>query len=314
MTLSWASLSEFRKLSDGIYIYDPKLEPNGHVVAGHNEQGPSTIILFTWADASVRLISKYFEGYRTLYPSAKIIVVTATTMKTFFAGPEDAKSFVKPMVEKELSPIISNIGSSSGAASTPEGSLNLRREKERGVLVHAFSNSGGLNLEAVWSVWHALQISQGQSIGPLPIHGLILDSTPGGPSFRREFGRWTAGVAMGFAFLPKICAKLVATLIVLVLMGIPNLLGKESLAARGRRVLNSPQNIPLNSARLYIYSDSDLLIGHSDVESHAQDARDKGYKKVKLERFSGSGHVAHMRQDPKRYWATISKFWDECCV
>jgi hypothetical protein len=148
----------------------------------------------------------------------------------------------------------------------------------------------------------------------MPIQGLILDSTPGGDSFTREAFRWTAGVAMGFAFLPKFLAKLVAAVIVLLRFGLPNLLGMEVLPARGRRVFNTPEYIPTSSARLYIYSDSDPLIGERDVESHAREAEVKGYRRIELEKFSGSGHVAHMRQDPKRYWSLISRFWDECCM
>ncbi|KAL4889817.1 hypothetical protein BDV59DRAFT_185905 [Aspergillus ambiguus] len=180
--------------------------------------------------------------------------------------------------------------------------------------MHAFSNSGGLNLEAVSSIWHTMQRSANLAPGPLPIRALILDSTPGGTSFKKEFPRWTSGIAIGFSFLPKFLARLVAAVIVTILMGLPILLGRESMPQRGRRVVNSPINIPLNSARLYIYSDSDPLIRDKDVEEHAREAQAQGYKTVILEKFRGSGHVAHMRQDPNRYWAAIAKFWDQICT
>ncbi|KAE8386048.1 DUF829-domain-containing protein [Aspergillus alliaceus] len=290
---------ELRKLSDDVYVYDPRLDSLGH---RNSTSDPTVVVLYTWADASVRLVQKYFQGYRDLYPSAKIVIVMAKTTKTFFSGQETNKSTVREMVVKELWP-------PSGTTSPP-----YRGKSQSRILMHAFSNSGGVNLEATSLVWHALQQSVGQPIGPLPIQGLILDSTPGGSSFSREFFRWTAGVALGFAFLPKVLAKLVAIMIVLVRFGLPGVVGKEILPVRGRRVVNSSDYIPTTSGRLYIYSDSDPLIGDKDIESHAREAKAKGYGKVELEKFNGSGHVAHMRQDPKRYWAVISRFWENSCA
>ncbi|PKX96913.1 uncharacterized protein P174DRAFT_476038 [Aspergillus novofumigatus IBT 16806] len=123
--------------------------------------------------------------------------------------------------------------------------------------MHAFSNSSAVNLEACSLVWHSLQRSTGHPISAMPVQGLILDSTPGGDSFIREASRWTAGVVMGFAFLPKFLAKLVAAVIILLYFGVPSLFRMEVLPARGQRVFNTLEYIPINSARLYIYSDSD---------------------------------------------------------
>ncbi|KAE8139223.1 DUF829-domain-containing protein [Aspergillus pseudotamarii] len=300
---------ELRKLSDGVYVYDPNLGSLGDSHGSASD--PTTVVLYTWADAHVRLVQKYFQGYKDLYPSTKIIIVMATTMKTFFGGRETNQAVVREMVNKELWPL--NSCELSTSSELPE-SMKYRGTTHPRILMHAFSNSGGTNLEATALVWHSLQRSVGQSIGPLPIQGLILDSTPGGSSFSLEFSRWTAGVALGFAFLPRPLAKLVAATIVVLCFGLPALLGKESLPVRGRRVINSPDYIPTTSGRLYIYSDSDPLIGDKDVESHGREAKAKGYRDIVLEKFQGSGHVAHMRQDPKKYWAAIARFWDKSCV
>ncbi|KAF7596963.1 hypothetical protein BBP40_011329 [Aspergillus hancockii] len=309
MSKSYTLPSELREFSEDIYVYDP---PASH---GHDNntyaRNPTTVVLYTWADAHPRLVNKYYQGYRELYPSAKIVIVMAKTMKTFFAGRSTNMANVKEVVIKELWPL------ANSAPTIPSGSergIRRRGNSQPRVLMHAFSNSGGVNLEACTLVWHSLQRSMGQPIGPMPIQGLILDSTPGGDSFTREAFRWTAGVAMGFAFLPKFLAKIVAAIIVLLRFGLPNLLGLEVLPARGRRIFNTPEYIPTSSARLYIYSDSDPLIGERDVESHAREAEAKGYRRIELDKFSGSGHVAHMRQDPKRYWSLVSSFWDDCCM
>ncbi|KAF9884584.1 hypothetical protein FE257_001468 [Aspergillus nanangensis] len=303
-----ATLSSLRKFSEHIYVYDPP----AHNDKQTTKSTPTKIVLFTWADAPPRLVEKYFMGYHELYPSAKIIIVMARTMSTFFGGQETAKSFVKEMVTKELYNNKAEL--TRGPSSSVDTPMSGNDSIQPNILMHAFSNSGGLNLEAVSAIWHAMQRSAMQKPGPLPIKALILDSTPGGTSFFREFPRWTSGVALGFAFLPKFLAKLVAGMIVTVLMGLPILLGRESMPQRGRRVINSPTNIPVDSARLYIYSKADPLIHDKDVEQHAREAKEKGYKQILLEKFPDSGHVAHMRQDPSRYWAAIAKFWDGCCV
>ncbi|KAF7184815.1 hypothetical protein CNMCM7691_006684 [Aspergillus felis] len=310
MSTSGSMPAELQKVSDDVYVYNPHLASHIHDNSG-SARDPTTVVLYTWADAHIRLVFKYYQGYRQLYPSAKIIIVMARTMKTFFAGRKTNMANVRELVLKELWPLGS---SASGIASESQKGVRHRRSLQTRILMHAFSNSGAINLEACSLVWHSLQRSMSQPIGAMPIQGLILDSTPGGDSFIREASRWTAGVAMGFAFLPKFLAKLVAAVIVVLYFGVPSLLGMEVLPARGRRVFNTPEYIPTNSARLYIYSDSDPLIGEQDVESHAREAEAKGYRRIELDKFSGSGHVAHMRQDPKRYWSLISRFWDECCM
>ncbi|OGM51184.1 siderophore iron transporter [Aspergillus bombycis] len=293
---------ELRKLSDDVYVYDPSMDAPGDSRSSASD--PTAVVLYTWADAHVRLIQKYLQGYKDIYPSTKIIIVMAKTVKTFFGSQATNQAVVREMVVKELWPLHS--GKPSPSSERPE-SVKYRGTPHPRILMHAFSNSGGVNLEATALVWHSLQRSVGQRIGPLPIQGLILDSTPGGSSFSLEFHRWTAGVALGFAFLPRLLAKLVAAIIVLLYFGLPGLLGKEVLPVRGRRVINSPDYIPTTSARLYIYSDSDPLIGDKDVESHGHEAKAKGYRHIELEKFQGSGHVAHMRQDPKKYWASIAR-------
>lgn len=57
----------------------------------------------------------------------------------------------------------------------------------------------------------------------------------------------------------------------------------------------------------YIYSESDDLVPWKDVEEHAARAVAKG-RKVDLEKFRGSPHVGHMKQDPDRYWAIVKRF------
>lgn len=92
--------------------------------------------------------------------------------------------------------------------------------------------------------------------------------------------------------------------------------------------------------RTYIYSKQDAMIDWRHVEMHAADAATGGVNKnannnnknhnngevsspttstrrtkipCRLEMFHGSGHVAHMRHDPERYWRVVVETWEQGC-
>lgn len=297
-----------RKFSKRILIWDPHQSlpmPNGETeIDGYQELSkelaPGIILLFTWADAQPRHYLKYIEGYQNLYPKAKIILSKATTLRTFFGGQKAAQHVVRDMVHHELVPLFAAESKSAGSpASRP------------GILAHAFSNSGALNFEATCSVWHEVF---GADV-PLPLTALILDSTPGGTTYKTEFNRWTTGVSNGLeTVLPKPISWVIAAVVILSLMVIPQVVGIDIMATRGPRALNKTRNIAPECARLYVYSMSDELIYYRDVEAHAEDARQKGYQNVILERFEASSHVSHLRMDPMRYWNAVWKVWNVGCM
>jgi Eukaryotic protein of unknown function (DUF829) len=291
-----------RKFSNEILIWEPDGSipgTTGNKISGKGDSPkvppPRIVLLFTWADAQPRHYIKYIEGYHELYPNAKIILTKATTLKTFFGGQKSAQRVVRDMVHQELIPLCTNDQQEAGAATS-----------QLSILAHVFSNSGGLNYEGTISVWHEVF---GPNT-PLPLTTLILDSMPGGGSYKTEFGLWTAGVALGMKGLPKPVVWGLAAAIVTLFMVIPQILGIEIMATRGPKALNSVQKVPLKSVRLYLYSTSDALIRYRDVEEHAESARIKGYTNVLQERFDGSAHVSHLRVDPERYWNAIWKAWN----
>ncbi|OKL60945.1 hypothetical protein UA08_03246 [Talaromyces atroroseus] len=286
------SLPPCRKFSEQVLIWEPDGSTNE---ASSNRVSPKVlppkiILLFTWADAQPRHYLKYIEGYHELYPNAKVILTQATTLRTFFGGQKSAQRVVQDMVHQELIPLCTN-----------------DQISQFGILAHVFSNSGGLNYEATISVWHDAFGSD----KPLPLKTLILDSMPGGETYKTEFPLWATGVALGMKMpLPKFIKWGLAATIVTVLMVIPQILGIEIMATRGPKALNTPQNVPLKSVRLYIYSTSDALIRYQAVEAHAESARAKGFTNVLQERFDGSAHVSHLRVDPERYWNAVWKAWN----
>lgn len=325
-----SAFKDFRSLSDNVYIWDPRpIESNQTTDAPVDsiEKSPKTVVLFTWADAHPRNVLKYTEGYSELYPHAKIIVVRAKTMTTFFGGLQSAMKVVTDVVMKEFY----NTPSTNRLVQAVEEKIDEPKSKELAaqtktkddvvaaaaenseILVHVFSNSGGLNFEAACAAWNSHLESLNAPPTPLPIKAVVFDSTPGGDSVWSEFPRWSAGIGLGvakvFPFLPAFIIKTITAAFIAVFMGLPEVLGHETAPIRCRKEVSNPKNISFDTPRLYLYSEADPLISHKEVESHAEAAEKKGYKSVALEKFEGSGHVTHMRKHPEQYWKAIRDFW-----
>ncbi len=63
--------------------------------------------------------------------------------------------------------------------------------------------------------------------------------------------------------------------------------------------------------RGYIYSENDEMVPWQDIQDHAAEASKIRFN-VKLEKFGGSGHVAHARVgNGERYWRTVEQLWDD---
>jgi hypothetical protein len=64
------------------------------------------------------------------------------------------------------------------------------------------------------------------------------------------------------------------------------------------------------SPRLYIYSTDDRMVPFTSVEKHISILKINPSFDVSVEKFSGSQHVQHERQDPERYWKAIENVWN----
>lgn len=318
-------LPGFRPLSKYISVGDSANELNGtSASAPSTTTAPDSIFICTWADAGLRPIVKYVQGYRTLYPSAKIIVLQATTLGTFFYGQKANDRVVQRLITDQLfnntttkkpqDSLLPGHDANGHHHQDSQGPTSATTTKTPRNLVHVFSNAGGVNLEAICNAYYAVYHA------PLPIETVIFDSTPGGEEWRRDGVSWYIGIAAGFGstlptslpkWLLRILAFGISVPLVTFLMIIPCMLGRESLPGRCRRAVNAPNRIPLQSKRLYIYSDGDPLIHPSHIERHAVDAKKIGYPSVRLENFGNSTHVGHLRKDPERYWRVVSEVWDE---
>lgn len=85
------------------------------------------------------------------------------------------------------------------------------------------------------------------------------------------------------------------------------------LLVRLRNALNDEHLLPWatkKTCRLYIFSDTDKLVQHSAVLEHIAEAKALGLNVQGVE-FMGSPHVAHMRQNPTRYWKAVEDVWNQ---
>lgn len=58
-----------------------------------------------------------------------------------------------------------------------------------------------------------------------------------------------------------------------------------------------------------MYSKQDLLVDWREVEKHAREEQKRHGGEVRLERFEGSGHVSHLREDEGRYRGVVEGLW-----
>lgn len=271
-------LSGFVRLSSSVYLKEPTSK------LGSNTALPSTIVLSSWVNAPPKVFTKFVNEYVRLAPSSRIIFIFNTT-SDYFRGDADLRLRLMPAVE-------------TIRASTSPG---------ESVFLHIFSNGGSFYAMSLLKEYR-------QATGSaLFVPSIVFDSAPG------RFSIQGSAKALSYA-LPKTPVLYQLGLGIVYAFFIfhwlfNKIFGKESMESLSRQALNDPElfgvsNVAHQAAvkrRCYIYSDSDELILPEDVEDHAAEAESRGWI-VEREKFHGSPHVAHMRTDPERYWAIVSRY------
>lgn len=168
------------------------------------------------------------------------------------------------------------------------------------------------------STTSATAISSHGNQVPAP-SAIIFDSSPARITFDSAHRSFSASV--GNILLRYIATTLVSVSY-MVLCLYRAVTGKPDPVELVLKALNNPNFMAANEnawnwtstcrPRAYIYSTGDKIVSAGQIEAHAAHARSKGYEHVRLENFGiQSGHVAHMRSDPERYWKVIRETWNE---
>ena len=263
-------LSAFTRINESVYVYESSIE-------AHNTSEPDTILLLSWGQAPTRNIIKYFNHYKSLYPTSRILLIRTPFSDLIFHTQTSQKAVSAPAVD-----ILSG-----GRVSR--------------LLVHVFSNGGTYKLCELAKAYKRTY----KTI--LPIRTLIFDSAPGKPHFRRSIRALKH-------ILPKPWYLYFPALIVLYvylasLYTFHTVTGGVPISTRVWHEVNDPELVDERAERLYLFSKDDGMIWWEDVVEHAANAREKGWKVVRTEEFVGSKHVAHMVLDPERYWDIVTRFW-----
>jgi len=174
------------------------------------------------------------------------------------------------------------------------------------LLIHVFSNGGAFQLVELSRI---LQ-SSGQTSGTPSTIAIVYDSTPGKIDFSSVLTAYLAPVR---SVLLRILLSIPLTVLYIVISSISFIKRQRPIGVQMRDGLNQTQVLPwtnMKTPRLYIYSDTDQLVGQKDVAEHIAEAKELRLN-VKVEYFKGSSHVSHARTDPDRYWDAVRDFWTD---
>ncbi|KAK2025416.1 hypothetical protein LX32DRAFT_642775 [Colletotrichum zoysiae] len=267
-------LPAMQELSPTTFLYDP---PS----AVPDPNSPKLIAIFSWMSAQDVHIAKYTSRYMALYPSASILLVKCPFIHTLSA--RISKREIKPAV-----PVIRAL-----ADSTPPS------EARPQLLLHVFSNGGATNFAKFLDMY-----ADADRAGrlALPPHVTLYDSCPGAFHWMRSYRAMSAS-------MPRILAPLAHVFIGLFwLLHVP--LGRRGFFGRMWATLRQKALLASEKRRAYLYSKEDRMIHWADVERHADESKQVGFK-VRAEMFEGSQHVAHSKLNPSRYWGLVKEMWDE---
>ncbi|KAK4035322.1 hypothetical protein C8A01DRAFT_48471 [Parachaetomium inaequale] len=297
-------LGSMNKLSPCVYIYRPETPspaaPSTTGAIPTPKPPPKLIVLATWMGARDPHIAKYLVQYQALYPTAPILLLRSEARH--FVRPRGNPRVFAPAVPfvRAVFPELGSRTRSIGPQQ-PEG-----RQPE--LLLHAWSNGGASSLHHLRA---ALALDLSQSTSPaqlaLPRYTLVLDSSPGTFRYGAGFRAFTAGLS-GLALwlaAPFMHALCLMYWVQHVLFG----RGRTGPLATVAKGLNDDLSKRGEVRRTYVYGERDRLVDWRDVEGHAEDAEEKGFK-VRREKFEGGEHVAHVRVDGGRYWRVVRETWE----
>ncbi|PVH84793.1 hypothetical protein DL98DRAFT_512205 [Cadophora sp. DSE1049] len=268
------ALEHFVRLNPSVFYHEPTTSKSNSSTA----PDPDFIFLAGWMDASARNLAKYTAGYETLYPSARIIAITTTSIDAAFLPHSSNLKRIQPAID-----ILHTL--------PPESK----------VLVHFFSVGGA------WTTCLVAKAYLAKTGRPLPVTAMVLDSTPGRVKY--------ASTIRAFAVaLPKHPILNALTNIGIRIMFFLYIFaywvsGKLDLIAQTRADLNNKSCFATDAKRLYVYSEADDKVAWGFVEEHMEEARGLGYM-VEGDRWVDSTHCGHLLVDAERYWRGIMRLWE----
>ncbi|KAF3398223.1 hypothetical protein F1880_006183 [Penicillium rolfsii] len=281
-------LEGFNAIGESIYLHRPPVH------AFPDPTSPSLVILCTWVGgATPRRINKYLAQYQELFPTSSLLLITTSVSDAAFRPLRWIRANLKPARDTINQIVGGEVGQTPAKTSS----------SQRGILLHLFSHGGGIIASQL-----ALSMKGEPDCGDLFFHHLrtiILDCCPGDDSFARMYE--AARVS-----LPQTpVAQLLGKTVMYPALAVLNTIQQAGLARAVkdlRDILNASSTFGSRPRRLYISSKEDVVIGWEDVQSHLEDARNRGYS-VGQVLFEQGPHCGLVMEDPTRYWDAVKKFW-----
>ncbi|KAI9163269.1 paxu protein [Paramyrothecium foliicola] len=276
----------FTALSDQVFVREADPQ-DGPAPADH----PTAVVILGWGDGLPKHVAKYAEGFRALFPRARIVAVLSPISKAMFSDLGARSAAMVPVVETLF----------------PGGpDRDTTNPRQGDILLLAMSNTGAINYAATL---HAYRERYGAA---MPHRLLVLDSTPGGTDMTVDnLKRWGRAMALGTAAWfpwPFVVTQTLWAGALVVNSWVGWALGRHHPGAQARQMCNDAGFEDVAARRLYVYSREDDLIGYGDIENHIAETKEQGWE-VDVELFKGSNHVGHMRMFPQEYWAAIRASW-----
>ncbi|KAG8762222.1 hypothetical protein FRC12_009141 [Ceratobasidium sp. 428] len=289
----------FSRIGDSnVYVsYPPAGVCQNNRAAG---KAPRVILICGWMEAKLWRLHRFTEKYHEIYPSATQILIRAH-LKTLFVELPTNKLSVLPAVK-----LLQDAG--IHAYDPPESS---------GLLVHAFSNGGGIYLT---HLAHCLADTRPPTSYPsLPAQAIIYDSLPG----KLTMNIFTTYYADLVPFAPlrlAVKAFVIAPAYAATVAYRHTIDRRPDTLTALRTHLSDPKLVPQHVPQTYIYSDIDELAQMEYVEEFIDGVKERLRSKgvgvdevVKAEKFIGSPHILHAKHDPKRYWDAVVRTWEQSC-
>ena len=264
-------MEHFTRLNASVYLYEPTS------TYGKLSNAPELILIAGWMNASLRNLAKYTSGYEKLYPSARIVIITTSTLNAALSTHAANLKRIAPVLELVY-------GLPSNAK----------------LLLHCFSNGGG------WTTTLLAESYRMRTGRPFPAIAMVMDSTPGKNSYKATVGAFV--VALPNNILLRVVGTWILKLFWMLYRVAYWISRRDDLIMQMRKSLNNGRFFDLDTPRLYIYSDSDPFVAWEFVEEHAKEAKGMGYD-VSKERFVESGHCFHLPFDEDKYWGAVISLW-----
>ncbi|KAK8091430.1 hypothetical protein PG997_001791 [Apiospora hydei] len=272
------ALQGFVELSPNILLYTPSEHLVGHL-----------IVLCTWMGAADKHIAKYADIYRQKAPGAKILLLKSAvgSMVSSYASQRRA---MRPAQQVVCQLLQEHYSLQRGGASSNE---------QPRILLHMMSN-GGAN-----SATNLLVDLEGRLQAPIPVVGLICDSTPNASSWKNTCHAFMYSFPCGFPVNILTTAFVYATI---TLLYVWIAMGNEPPEDYWRRSVLDGKLVRCRQV-CYVASKIDKMTDWRDVVSHAAVARKMGWMTKEII-VDDTPHCNHISKHEEVYVNAVSNVWE----